>query len=208
MSHEIKNFDALIGQINGLSEKQLRQHFQLYQGYVKKVNEIEEKLAKVDPASANYSYGEVSELQRRLSVPYNGAYLHELYFENLSGKQTSPDQDLKSAIDTAFGSFENWFNHTRAGLISAPGWVLLTRSKKDGRLRNDLVEEHHRGVLVEQDIILALDGWEHAYMIDYGIVKADYIKVLERSIDWNKANRRFQIAQQSHFKAAWDKVIA
>lgn len=196
MSHEIKNYDYLIGQINGLSEKQLRQHFQLYQGYVKKVNEIEEKLKKADPATANYSFGDISELQRRLSVPYNGAYLHELYFENLTGKASEPSAEVKAAIDAAFGSMENWFSHARAGLISAPGWVLLVRSKKDGTVRNDLVEEHHRGVLVEQDILLALDGWEHAYMIDYGIVKADYIKVLENSINWNVVNKRFEASNK------------
>ena len=195
--HEIKNYDHLIGQINGLSEKQLKAHFTLYQGYVKKVNEIEEKLQKADPTTANYSYGDISELQRRLSVPYNGAYLHEIYFENLTGKSTECSKELRSGIEATFGTMDNWWAHTRAGLLSAPGWVLLSRSKHDGKIRSDLVEEHHRGVLVEQDILLALDGWEHAYMIDYAIAKADYIKVLEKCIDWNAANQRFQTALKS-----------
>lgn len=194
MAHEVKNYDHLIGQVQGLSEKQLKAHFTLYQGYVKKVNEIEEKLKKADPSTANYSFGDISELQRRLSVPYNGAHLHEIYFENLTGKTTQPSQDLKSAIDSSFGSVENWFAHAKAGLISAPGWVLLTRCRKTGILRNDLVEEHHRGVLVNQDILLALDGWEHAYMIDYSVVKADYIKILEKAIDWTAADKRFKAA--------------
>lgn len=202
MAHVAKNFDYLIGEIKGLSEKQIRAHFGLYQGYVKKINEIEDKLKTADVNAANYSYGEFSELQRRLAVPYNGALLHELYFENLTGKSTEPSPDLVQAIEAHFGSMENWLANTRAGLISAYGWILLVRSKRDGILRNDLVEEHHRGVIVEQDILLALDGWEHAYMIDYGTSKLEYIKVLEKSIDWNLVNQRFHNAQRMGLMAA------
>jgi Fe-Mn family superoxide dismutase len=204
--HEIKNFEHLIGRIQGLSEKQLRAHFGLYEGYVKKVNEIEEKLVQADRSSANYSWAEISELKRRHSVPFNGAYLHQLYFEALTGEQTQPEGELKSQIERDFGSFENWLADAKAGLISAPGWVLLTRSRIDGRLYNDLVEEHHRGVLCEQDIILALDGWEHAYMIDYGTTKADYIKVLNKAIDWRVASQRFQ--QALRFGTFADRRVA
>jgi Fe-Mn family superoxide dismutase len=201
-THTAKNFEHLIGQIQGLSEKQLRAHFGLYEGYVKKINEIEVKLRNADWKTANYSYSEYSELIRRMPVPYNGAYLHEIYFEALTGKHTEPSPELKQAIEHTFGSLENWAHHARAGLISAPGWVLLVRSKRDGTLRNDLVEEHHRGVLIDQDVLLALDGWEHAYMIDYGTSKAEYIQVLEKSIDWSIANRRFQTSQRTGLMAA------
>lgn len=202
MAHVAKNFDYLIGHIKGLSEKQIRAHFGLYQGYVKKINEIEDKLKKADVNAANYSYGEFSELMRRLPVPYNGALLHELYFENLTENSTEPSPDLIQAIESQFQSMENWQAHVRAGLLSSYGWVLLVRSKRDGILRNDLLEEHHRGVIVEQDILLALDGWEHSYMIDYGTNKSDYITVLEKSIDWNIVNQRFHNAQRMGLMAA------
>ncbi len=202
MANTIKNFDYLLGQIEGLSERQLRAHFGLYQGYVKKSNEIEEKLKAADPKSANYSYSEYSELQRRRAVPYNGAILHELFFENLSGKATEPSPEVKSAIESVFGSLESWFEDVRGGLLSAHGWVLLTKSRKDGTVRNTVIEEHHRGVFIEQDILLALDGWEHAYMIDYGTAKTEYIKAVMKSIDWEVVNRRFQFSERSGLLAA------
>lgn len=195
--HELKNFDHLIGRVPGLSEKQLRAHFGLYEGYVKKVNEIEEKLAKIDRSAPNYSYNEFSELKRRHAVPFNGAYLHQLYFENLTGDSTQPDAELKVLIDRDFGSFENWWLDAKASLSSSFGWVLLTRSRVDGRLYNDMLEEHHRGVFCEQDILLALDGWEHAYMIDYGTTKAEYINALSKAIDWRVAAKRFEMAKRS-----------
>jgi Fe-Mn family superoxide dismutase len=189
--HTAKNFDHLIGQIPGLSEKQLKAHFGLYQGYVKKLNEIEEKLATSDRSAANYSFADVSELHRRHAVAYNGAYLHQLYFENLTGKKTKPSGELMGAIEKNFGNLEKWFADVKAGLITAPGWVLVARSRIDGTLRNCVIEEHHRGLLAEHDILIALDGWEHAYMIDYGTSKADYIKILEPAIDWEAASQRF-----------------
>jgi Fe-Mn family superoxide dismutase len=195
--HVAKNFQHLIGKVPGLSEKQLRAHFGLYEGYVKKLNEIEEKLVQADRSSPNYSYNEFSELKRRHAVPFNGAYLHQLYFENLTGDRTQCEGALKAQIERDFGSHENWWNDAKASLSSVHGWVLLTRSRIDGRLYNDMLEEHHRGVFCEQDIILALDGWEHAYMIDYGTTKADYVKALEKAIDWNVASQRFEWAQRS-----------
>jgi superoxide dismutase, Fe-Mn family len=197
-----RNYDRLIGNISGLSEKLLLAHFELYQGYVKKLNEIEQKLRTADPKTANYSYGEISELLRRRSVAFNGAYLHELYFENLTGEKTAPSRELRLEIDHAFGSQNRWFDEVKGGLISEPGWVLLTRSKRDGALRNDLLGEHHVGVLVEQDIILAFDGWEHAYFIDYATKKADYIAVLKRSINWRAASERFEASFVSGAAAA------
>lgn len=198
MPHFAKNFDHLIGQIHGLSEKQLQAHFGLYQGYVKKINEIEEKLSAVDSSTANYSYSEYSELQRRRAVPFNGAYLHQLYFENLSGEKTAPSPELHKAIEHQFGSMDQWITHATADLTSAHGWVLLIRSRMDGLLRNDVIEEHHRGVLIESDILLALDGWEHAYMIDYGTSKAEYIKTLLHSINWEVVSRRFEAYTKAH----------
>jgi superoxide dismutase, Fe-Mn family len=202
MKHILRNFEPLVGQIPGLSEKQLRAHFGLYEGYVKKINEIEERLRMVDPSSANYSFGEISELLRRRAVPYNGAVLHERYFENLTGRATAPSPELRDSIDKEFGSLENWMIQAKAGLLSAHGWVLLTRSAVDGSLRNDLVEEHHHGVLAEQDILLSIDGWEHAYMIDYGTAKKDYVDMILRAIDWEIASARFRQTERATRSAA------
>ena len=201
MSHIARKYEHLIGKITGISEKQFRAHFTLYEGYIKKINEIEEKIKTVNRTEANYSYNDYSELQRRRAVAFNGAHLHQLYFENLAEKRTAPGAELEAAIVRDFGSLKNWLIDMKAALKSADGWVLLTRSRSQDSLRNNLVEEHHRGVLVEQDILLAIDGWEHAYMIDYGVNKADYLRVIENAIDWNVASQRY-LASQSISKAA------
>jgi Fe-Mn family superoxide dismutase len=190
MAHEAKNFDHLLGKLQGISDNQLKQHFTLYQGYVKKINEIEEKLGKTDKSAPNYSYNEWSELKRRESVPFNGTYLHEMYFENLAGGGTQPSEALKKAAQASFGSWEDLVKDCRAAGTSTPGWVLLTRSRVDGKLHNYIAFEHHLHIPVHQDIIMALDCWEHAYMIDFGIKKADYFDAFFKNVDWKLVSER------------------
>ena len=109
MAHEAKDYSHLLGKLEGfLSDKQLEAHFGLYKGYINKLNEIETKLQSADPAGGNYSFNEFSELKRREAVAFNGSFLHEMYFENLSADGGEASAELKSALESAFGSFDKW----------------------------------------------------------------------------------------------------
>ncbi|MDD5543678.1 MAG: Fe-Mn family superoxide dismutase [Acidobacteriia bacterium] len=186
-----KNYDHLLGKLPGLSEKQLKAHFGLYQGYVKKLNEIQEKLKGIDRSTANYSFSDYSELKRREAVAFNGSFLHEMYFENLSPQGGEPSRGVQDAIQKAFGSREAWEADLKAAASSTPGWVLLTFNRIDGELHHYILFEHHIGLPVHQEPILALDCWEHAYMIDYGTTKGEYLASFMKIIDWNVVNTRF-----------------
>src|SRR5215813_9681699 len=154
MAREPKNYDHLIGKIKGLSENQLKAHFTLYQGYVKKLNEIDSKLASVDRSAPNYSYSEYSELKRREPVAFNGTFLHEYYFDNLGGEGTSPPDYLKNAAVAAFGSWDNYIADIKAAAGSAHGWVLTEFCYPTMSLRNNLVQsEHHVGLLADSQIL-------------------------------------------------------
>ena len=191
MKHEVTNFDHLIGQVDGLSEAQLKAHFGLYTGYVNKLNEIEEKLAKADPAQSNYSFGEFSELKRREAVAFNGSYLHQLYFENLAPNRGQISAALKGAIDADFGSYQALEANMKGAAVSTPGWVLLTQNRIDKKLHSYIMYEHHIGLPVHQEILLALDCWEHAFMIDYGTKKPDYLATFFKNVNWNVVNERY-----------------
>ncbi len=190
MSHTAKDFTPLLGKIPGLSDAQLSAHFKLYEGYVKKINEIEEKLMTVDRSLANYSFGEYSELKRREAVAFNGTYLHEMYFENMKGSPSEASAALKVALEGSFGSLADWEKDLRAAAASTPGWVLLTFSKVDKKLHHYIMYEHHMNYPVHQVPLMALDCWEHAFMMDYGINKPDYLNAFVKSIDWDVVSRR------------------
>jgi len=151
MPRDAKNFDHLIGKVKGLSEAQLKAHFTLYQGYVKKLNEIEEKLGKADRSAPNYSFNEYSELRRREPVAFNGTFLHEHYFDNLGEPGQSPTDAVKKAIESSFGSMDAWIADMKAILMSAHGWAIASFSYAEMKVRNFLIQsEHHVGILMDQ----------------------------------------------------------
>ena len=192
MAYEAKNYDLLLGKLKGFSDAQLKAHFGLYQGYVKKMNEIAEKLKTQDKSAANYSFGEFSELKRREAVAFNGTFLHELYFENLSGKNLEPSSELRKEVVRAFGNWDSFVQDMKSCGSSTPGWVVLTWNKITKQLHTYIMYEHHIGLPAHQEIILALDCWEHAFMIDYGTDKASYLKAFFENIDWDVVDKRLK----------------
>ncbi len=188
--HAARDFSHLVDAIKGLSEKQLTQHFTLYQGYVKKLNEIEQKLEKADRATANFSFGDFSELMRRRSVAFNGTFLHEAYFDNL--EPVGEAGEITHLLKEQFGSMDKWKEDMKAAALSTPGWVLLTWDKTSNTIKHWVLYEHNIGLPVHQDIILALDCWEHAFMIDYGIDKSSYVKAFTENINWDVVNKRLR----------------
>jgi Fe-Mn family superoxide dismutase len=195
MAREPKNFDHLLGgNAKGLSDLQLKAHFTLYQGYVKKLNEIREKLGSADKGAPNYSFNEFSELKRREPVAYNGTVLHEMYFEALGNGSTAANDHAKKLITASFGSVDNWIADAKAGLMSAHGWVVTVYDYSDGKLYNNLVRtEHDVGLFANVHVMIAIDAWEHAYFADYQTKKADYVGNVLSGLNWDVLNKRFSM---------------
>ena len=194
MAYEPKNYDHLKGgALKGFSDSQLEQHFTLYKGYVAKLNEIEAKLAEADASKPNYSFNEYSELKRREAVAFNGSFLHELYFENLGG-DAAVSPALGAAMD-AQGGQDKLIADLKACALGGPGWALLTRNRRDGKLHTYFLAEHHIGLPVEQDLLVVVDSWEHAFMVDYGIARAKYLDAIVDAIKWSEVSKRFAAAK-------------
>ena len=204
MTREPRNYDHLLGgNAKGLSDTQLKAHFTLYQGYVKKLNEIWEKLAVADRSAPNYSYNEFSELKRREPVAFNGTVLHEHYFENLGNGSTRPSDQVKRLIDTSFGSFDAWLADAKACLLSAHGWLLVTYDYSEQRLFNNLVRtEHDVGLFANGHLMIAVDAWEHAYFFDYQTRKAEYVANVLSGLNWDAIGQRVRLVSGHESKPA------
>ena len=199
MAIEAKKYDHLVGGLPGFSPKQIEQHIKLYEGYVKKINEIRAEIDKIPyeerKAQSNFSFGRYSELKRREAVPYNGVYLHEMYFGNLGGGAAEPKAELARAIEGSFGSQSNWEEDLRACAEAATGgWVLLTYDRIDGKLHHNQMWEHSIGIMVNQEHLLALDTWEHAFMIDFGTDKKSYLTAFLKNVRWGVVADRLALA--------------
>jgi Fe-Mn family superoxide dismutase len=135
---------------------------------------------------------EYAELKRRFGWEWNGMRLHELYFGNLGGKGTlDPGSKLGRAVAAEFGGADRWEADFRAaGAMRGIGWVVLFQDRESGRLFNQWVNEHDVGNLAGAVPVLVMDVFEHAFMIDYGLKRADYIAAFFRNVDWKAAESR------------------
>lgn len=181
-----KDFSHLLS-LTGLSDALLNNHFTLYQGYVTNTNKLIELLKAKEAGTPEYA-----ELHRRFGWEWNGMRLHELYFENISKNHVPlSERTLKQKIEGAWGSVENWEKEFRGmAAMRGIGWVILAHDKKDGKLFNIWVGEHDEGYLAGLAPLLVMDVFEHAFMLDYGIKRADYINTFMSSIDWHVVEER------------------
>jgi len=190
--YEPKNFENLIG-LEGLSEGLVKNHFTLYQGYVNNTNKLDETLIKMEK-EGKFGTAEYAELNRRLGWEFNGMRLHEYYFENLTKdfKEIDKNSKLFRAIEQEFGSFEFFEKDFKSmGAMRGIGWVVLYYDKIAERLFNVWINEHDVGHLAGAAPLLVIDVFEHAYMIDYGLKRTDYIEAFFKIIDWEAAIKRF-----------------
>ena len=108
------------------------------------------------------------------------------------GSKPDKESRLFRKITEDFGTYENWEKDFKAvGTMRGIGWAILYYDLEAGRLFNVWVNEHDMGHLAGATPLLVLDVFEHAYMLDYGLKKADYIEAFFRAIDWNEAAKRF-----------------
>ena len=202
--YQIQDFKHLLGH-TGLSDALLTNHFALYEGYVNNTNKLAEKLLALRDAD-QAATPEYAELTRRFGWEWNGMRLHELYFGNMmkpesaSGEVSSLDKEsaekqsaLSEVLIAQYGSLEAWEKDFRAtGAMRGIGWVILSYDKATSTLVNTWINEHDGGHLSGTTPLLVMDVFEHAFMLDYGIKRADYIEAFFASIDWEVVNKRYE----------------
>ncbi|MFA6530116.1 MAG: superoxide dismutase [Candidatus Micrarchaeia archaeon] len=193
MAYEAQNFDNLLG-TEGFSDQLLKNHFTLYQGYVANVNKLSDLLLAMVKESKTAT-PEYAELKRRFGWEFNGMKLHRMYFKNMAkgGTLLAGDGELMKKISLEFGSFENWEKDFRAtGAMRGIGWAVLCYDKCGDRLFNVWINEHDVGNLVGTRVLLVMDVFEHAFMLDYGLKRADYINAFFKAINWKKVEERLE----------------
>jgi len=124
-----------------------------------------------------------------------GFWNHNLFWEVMApNKGGEPSGELASAINEAFGSFENFKTEfAKAGATrfgSGWAWLCVTNGKLEvcstANQDNPLMGEGCNGTP-----ILAMDVWEHAYYLNYQNRRPDYIKAFFNVVDWDKVAEKF-----------------
>ena len=129
-----------------------------------------------------------------------GFYNHCLFWEVMSPNGGgAPTGDLAAAIDSAFGSFNNFkteFSNAAATRFGS-GWAWLC--VKDGGLCVCSSPNQDNPLMDIADCpgtpILGLDVWEHAYYLNYQNRRPDYISAFFNVVDWNVVADKYVAAK-------------
>jgi superoxide dismutase, Fe-Mn family len=197
MTYEIKEFD--LPDLKGLSGKQVEVHLGLYAGYVKHVNLLREnihELEKTDPEKNAYT---ITELRRRFSFEFDGMRMHEYYFEEFEkgGNDIDTNGALAKSVSEKYGNWEKFIEHlTQVGMSRGIGWTVLYFDQRGNTPHVAWIGDHELGTLAGLPIILAIDMWEHAFMVDYlPSEKKEYIGACLANTNWGVAEERFKAAK-------------
>ncbi len=191
MTYKEQQFN--IGTLEGISEEQIKAHLGLYAGYVKHVNLIHEKIQELK--GDDYV---VAELRRRFSFEFDGMRMHEYYFSALVGgaKEVNQDSDLVKVLSEKYGSWDGFIEHFKAvGKSRGIGWTVLYWDPKAQTPHIAWTGDHELGTLSGLPIILAMDMWEHAFMVDYlPAEKGKYIDAFLNNVNWDFPEKMFNYA--------------
>jgi len=192
MAYTANDYARLIG-MTGFSDALLNNHFTLYQGYVANTNKVLDILEQMLKEGKTAS-PEFAELKRRLGWEFNGMRLHEYYFDNLGGKvPLDAGGRLGQKLAASYGSLDAWEKDFRAtGAMRGIGWTALYQDNVSGSVCNYWINEHDEGHPVGCMPILVMDVFEHAFLLDYGLKRADYIEAFFKNIDWNAVEIRLK----------------
>ncbi len=192
MTYTARKFD--IPELKGLSADQIKVHLALYEGYVKHTNLILDTIKELREADAEKNAFIINELRRRLGFEFDGMRMHEYYFEQFEGgpKEGGKSAPLKDLAEAKYGDWEKFIAHIKevAGTRGI-GWTVVYYDYAERVLHTAWVSDHELGQLAGLPIILAIDMWEHAYMVDY--VPADkkkYVDAFLENLNWTVPEKR------------------
>ncbi len=182
-----------------LSAELLDLHYNKHHNaYVKKANEL------VDTLSSLAADADPSALLRALSFNVSGHALHSLFWESMSPASTKPSEALKAEITRSFGSEELLQSRLTAAVskLAGSGWGALVWEPMAKRLAVVQLHDHQSDFIVGSTPLLVIDGWEHAYYLDYRSDREAWAKKFFEVADWASASKRFSALSQSTSKSA------
>ena len=182
-----------------LSEKNKKEHQQLLAKYVKALNEVSTKLDTVSREDSNLNHSEFRALKIDEVYNLNAAYLHALFFENISDQRSLITMDSMAfmRLERDFGSFDAWQKDFVACCLSARnGWGVTVYNTMLKRYINVVIDLHHHNIPMGSHPIIVMDCWEHSYYRDYLSDRKTYVYGMMKELDWKEIDERFKKAEK------------
>ncbi|MFM1914103.1 MAG: Superoxide dismutase [Bacteroidota bacterium] len=181
------HFDAMTMEIH---------HDRHHNAYVTNLNAAVEG-TDLEGKSLEELLANISKLSPAVRNNGGGHFNHDLFWNILSPNGGgNPIGELAGAIDSAFGSFDNFkaeFKKAAATRFGS-GWAWLVSN--GGTVSVGSTPNQDNPLMDVSDIkgtpIIGLDVWEHAYYLKFQNKRPDYIDAFWNVVDWNAAEKRYQ----------------
>ena len=170
-------------------------HSKHHQGYTNKLNAA---IEGTNQESKNISQILTDLDMNNMALRNNagGYFNHKLFWEIMNpNNKTEMSNDLSSAIDNSFGSFDNFcasFSNAAATRFGS-GWAWLC--VKDGKLEICSTSNQDNPLMPSIGCggtpILGIDVWEHAYYLNYQNRRPDYVSAFFNVINWGVVSEKF-----------------
>ena len=170
-------------------------HSKHHQGYTNKLNAAIEGTNK-ESKNIRQILTDLDMNNMALRNNAGGYFNHKLFWEIMNpNNKTEMSNDLSSAIDNSFGSFDNFcasFSNAAATRFGS-GWAWLC--VKDGKLEICSTSNQDNPLMPSIGCggtpILGIDVWEHAYYLNYQNRRPDYVSAFFNVINWGVVSEKF-----------------
>ena len=126
---------------------------------------------------------------------HGGGHFNHSFFWPMLRKETSFGGDVARAINSTFGSFDNFRDKfsNAAALLFGSGWAWLVWSNNE--LQVMTTPNQDNPLSQDKTPILGIDVWEHAYYLKYQNRRPEYINAFFNVVNWDKVNEYFKAAK-------------
>ncbi|MCP5404722.1 MAG: superoxide dismutase [Pseudomonadaceae bacterium] len=189
----------------GISDKQVDEHWKLYEGYVNQTNALIEQLKEMreggEAGSPLYA-----DRRRRQAFEMCGMLVHDYYFANLkAGVDDAVAKQFKAKVAEKYGSFEGWLADFKAtGATRGVGHAICYLDPMTGDVNNHFIEMHSEGHMPGFHVLLSMDVWEHAFLLDYlPSERGKYIDAFMANVNWDVVEERTENALARKASLRW-----
>jgi Fe-Mn family superoxide dismutase len=134
------------------------------------------------------------QIQQQVKNNLGGHWNHSFFWQLMTpGGAKAPSGDLKSAIDSEYGSLDKMQERLSEVAVARFGsgwaWLIVNKNKK-----LEITGSANQDTPIEAGVrpVLGVDVWEHAYYLKYQNRRADYLKAWWNTVNWDKAAANFK----------------
>ena len=174
-------------------------HDKHHAAYVKGANDTLEQFTEFRSDGAT-NQQVLRGLERSLAFNVSGHLLHSVFWPSMrSDGGGAPEGELKAAIEDAFGSVGNLKSQMNLATTTlfGSGWGALVWEPLAGRLIVEQIYDHQSNMSPGNLPLLVIDGWEHAYYLQYENRKDEWVQAFWEVVNWERVEARLGHARNA-----------